>query len=168
MYELFFLVLLIAIVVLSMRRGKPAVDSPLIIEQAGRYHITLAPHLEGAQTFIEKVAEQLAMSPPTSGELPSLFFEVRDPNVSANSSEFYLLAVAYRGGVFYAQVINPQPLLRDADSYLKQVQAFSEAVMVLHPTKHLLDDAEVKMFCRMLEITAHQMNIIVTRLVDHE
>ena len=74
MYELFFLVLLITIVVLSMRRGKIVVDRPLIFERAGQYHITLAPQLEGAQTFIEKIANQLTQAPPGQGELPSLFF----------------------------------------------------------------------------------------------
>jgi len=165
MYELFFLVLLITIVVLSLRRGKSVVDRPLIIERAGKYHITLAPQLVGVQSLIEKIAEQLTLSPPTREELPSFYFEVRDPNVHAKNAEIYLLAIAYRGGILYAQAINPQPLLRDADSHLKQVQAFSEAVMELHPLKHPSDDNEVKMMYNVLEINAHQLNIVLTRLV---
>jgi len=166
MYELFILVVLITIVVLSMRRGKAVMERPLIFERAGQYHITLAPQLEGAQMFIEKIANQLTQSPPSQGEFPSLFFEVRDSNMLAENTERYLLAFAYRGGTLYAQAINPQPLLRDDDSHLKQVQAFSDAVMALHPLKHPSNDAEIEILCRVVEKTAPQLNITVTRLID--
>jgi len=166
MYELFVLVVLIAIVVLSVRRGKTVMDRPLIFERAGQYHITLAPQLEGAQMFIEKIANQFIQPSPGQGELPSLFFEVRNSNMQAENAERYLLAFAYRGGTLYAQAINPKPLLRDTDSHLKQVQAFSDAVMALHPLKHPSDDAEVEILCSVVERTARQLNITVTRLID--
>ena len=57
MIELIILVILIALIVLAIRSGKSAaLENPLIIERAGQYHITLAPQLNLAQSFIEAIA----------------------------------------------------------------------------------------------------------------
>src|SRR4030067_2305694 len=118
MVELFLLTLLIILIVLSIRRGKPVVlDNPLIIQRPGQYHITLAPQLDRAQTFIEQIAARFPLPnpPPQAGDganeslrevfvkgaLPSRFFEVRDPGVLAREGSSYLLAAAYRGGLLY-------------------------------------------------------------------
>ena len=115
MFELFLLTLLVALIVLSIRRGKPVgLDNPIIIQRPGQYHITLAPQLDRAQTFIEQIAARFPLpNPPpqagegsneslreffVKGELPSQFFEVRDPGVPAREGGCYLLAGGYRGG----------------------------------------------------------------------
>src|SRR3990170_4608780 len=166
MVELFLLTLLIILIVLSIRRGKPVVlDNPLIIQRPGQYHITLAPQLDRAQTFIEQIAARFSLSHPPQGELPSQFFEVRDP-VFAPEGSFYLLAAAYRGGLLYFQAINPQPLLRDADSHLKQVREFSEAVLALHPLEHPADGDEAGKLRIAVEMAAQQMNITVKMLPE--
>lgn len=165
--ELFLLVLLIGLVVLVIRGGKPKVlDDPLIIQSPGRYHITLAPQLDRAQTFIEQIAGQFARSHPPQGELPSRFFAVRDPDVLAQEGEFYLLAAAYRGGLLYFQAINPRPLLRDDDSHLKQVREFSEAVLALHPLAHPVDGDEAEKLRSAVEMAARQSNITVKILTE--
>ncbi len=167
MVELFLLALLITVIVLSIRRGKPTVlDNPLIIQRLGQYHITLAPQLNRAQTFIEKIADQFALSPPPQGDLPSQFFEVRDRNVPAQEGSFYLLSAAYRGGLLYFQAINPQPLLRDADSHLKQLREFSEAVLALHPLEHPAPGDEVEKLRSAIEMAAHQLKIAVKMLTE--
>src|SRR4030065_2160885 len=99
MVELFLLTLLVALIVLSIRRGKPVgLDNPIIIQRPGQYHITLAPQLDRAHTFIEQIAARFSLSHPPQGELPSQFFEVRDPGVLAREGRSYLLAVAYQRG----------------------------------------------------------------------
>ena len=90
---------------------------------------------------------------------------MRDSNVLPENTECYLLAIAYRGSILYAQAIIPQPLLRDADSHLKQVQNFSDAVLALHPFKQTWDDTEIEILRNAVEVTARQLNIIVTRLI---
>ena len=117
LFELFLLILLVTIILWSIRSGKSVVlDEPIIIHRPGQYHITLAPQLKRAQTFIEQIAKQFALSPAPPGDLPSLYFEVRDPQVFAEGQTCYLLAVAWRGGMLYFQAINPQPLRADADT----------------------------------------------------
>jgi hypothetical protein len=166
LFELFLLMLLVTLVVMSIRRGKPTVlDNPLVIEQPGQYHITLAPQLERAQTFIEQVAGQFARSLPP-GEIPTRFFEVHDRNLLPREKGVYLLAATYRGGLLYFQAINPQPLLRDADSHLKQVREFSEAVLALHPLEHPAGGDEADKLRSAVETAALQMKIDVKMLVE--
>ena len=207
MVELFLLTLLIILIVLSIRRGKPVVlDNPLIIQRPGQYHITLAPQLDRAQTFIEQIAARFSLSHPPNGhgsnatpddetcharfplpnplpqageganeslreffvkgELPSRFFEVRDPGVLAREGGSYLLAAAYRSGMLYFQAIDPQPLLRDSDSHLKQIREFSGAVLALHPLEHPADGDEAEKLRNAVETAAQQMNITVKTLAD--
>jgi hypothetical protein len=68
MVELPLLIIIVILIVLAMRRGKRVVlESPVIIQRSGQYHITLAPQLGGAQTFIEKIAGQFSQSLPPDG-----------------------------------------------------------------------------------------------------
>lgn len=167
MVELFLLTLLVTLIVLIIRCGKPErLDNPIIIQCPGQYHITLAPQLDRAQTFIEQIAARFALPHPTQGELPSQFFEVRDPGALAREGSCYLLAAAYRGGLLYFQAIDPQPLLRDADSHLKQIREFSGAVLALHPLEHPAGGDEAEKLRNAVETAAQQMNITVKMLAD--
>ncbi len=164
--ELFLLVLLIGIVVLVIRGGKPAVqDSPLVIHSPGNYHITLAPQLDHAQTLIGLIAAKFSQSHQPQGDIPTRFFEVRDHNVLSGEGSFYLLAATYRGGLLYFQAIDPQPLLRDSDSHLKQVREFSEAVLALHPLGHPAG-GEAERLRGAVEMAAQQLKITVKLLPD--
>ena len=166
--ELFVLVLLTILVVLIIRGGKiAALEKPLIIQSPGRYHITLAPQLERAQTFIEQITGQFARS-HLQQDLPGQYFEVRDPDVLEKEGKFYLLAVSYRGGLLYFQAINPQPLLRDSDSHLKQVREFSEAVLALRPLKHPAGSDEAAKLRGAVEMAAQQLRISVKPLAGPE
>ncbi|MGC2049382.1 MAG: hypothetical protein WA635_12335, partial [Gallionella sp.] len=99
---------------------------------------------------------------------PSQFFEVRDPDVLAQDGKFYLLAAAYRGGLLYFQAINPQPLLHDDDSHLKQVREFSEAVLALHPLEHPAECDEAEKLRSAVELAARQLKISVKPLTGAE
>lgn len=161
--------LLITLVVLAIRGGKSAaLDKPLIIQSSGRYHITLAPQLERAKTFIEQIAGQFAQSCPLQGDIPCQYFAVSDPDVLAQEADYYLLAVSYLGGLLYFQAINPQPLLRDSDSHLKQAREFSEAVLALHPPEHPADGDEVDKLRSAVDLAASHLNISVKRLTETE
>jgi hypothetical protein len=77
-----------------------------------------------------------------------------------------LLAAAYRGGLLYFQAIYPQPLLRDADSHLKQVREYSEAVLALHPLMHPAERDEIDKLRSAVEMAAQQLNISVKTLTE--
>ncbi|MEQ1589455.1 MAG: hypothetical protein ABL902_03775, partial [Gallionella sp.] len=79
---------------------------------------------------------------------------------------FYLLAVALRGGMLYFQAINPQPLLYDADSHLKNVREFSDKVMALHPLAGTSDQKSVENLEAAIEAAASQLKIEVAAMRD--
>lgn len=167
MAELFILIILVALVVLAIRRGKPVVlDNPLIIQRPGLCHMTLAPQLERAQAFIEKIAERFAESHQAEGDIPTQYFEVHDPNVSIQGGSYYLLAAASRGGMLYFQAINLQPLLRDADSHIKSLREFSEAVFVLHPLSERIDGQGAGKLRDAAESAAQQLQVGVKSLQE--
>jgi len=162
MVELLLLTLVITVVVLSIRRGKPVIlDNPLIIRRPGQYHITLAPQLNRAQRFIEKISDHFFRSPLPQGDIASHFFEVRDTNLHISGMDFYLMAAAYRGGELYFQAIHPLPLLRDADSHFKQIREFTEAVLAQHPLEHSVASDEADKLRSAVEMTAQQLKISV-------
>jgi hypothetical protein len=167
--ELFLLVLLVALVVLVIRGGKSAtLVKPLIIQSPGRYHITLAPQLERAQTLIEQITVLFTQSHPPQQDLPGQFFEVRDPDAPAQQGNCYLLAVSYRDKLLYFQAIMPQPLLSDSDSHLKQAREFSEAVLTLHPLLHPAGSDATAKLRGAVETAAQQLRISVKLLNDAE
>lgn len=162
MGELLLLTTIITLVILAIRRGKPvALDNPLIIQRPGQYHITLAPQLSRAQTFIENIARQFVELGCQAGDAPTQYFEVRDPAVCAQGERCYLLAAALRGGMLYFQAINPQPLLRDADSHLKTLREFSEAVLERLPLPEHADGQGGDKLGDAVAAAADQMNIVV-------
>ena len=163
MVESFLLLCLITIVILTILRGKPVVlDNPVIIQRAGQYHITLAPQLNRAQAFIESIATQFPLA--SSVEFSAQYFEVRDPKVFAQGANFYLLAIALRGGMLYFQAINPQPVLHDADSHFEAVRKFSDTVLALHPLAGLSDEQSIKNLESAIESAAQYLKIDVKPL----
>lgn len=154
MIELFLLVLLVTVIVLSIRSGA-RIEEPAIIHKPGQYHITLAPQLTPAQSFIEQIAGQFLSSQLPHGDLVSLYCEVRDP-----SAQKYLLAIAWRGGMLYFQAIMPP---NDPDSYLNTLREFSEAVLVLHPAVESV--GKVDSLRAAVDAVATQSNIIVRVLI---
>ncbi len=134
MGESLLLITIITLVVLTIRRARPVIlDNPVVINRPGKYHITLAPQLNGAQTFIEKIAKKIGEIPQSLQGGGTYYFCVYDQKVFPAGEKFYLLAVASRDGMLYFQAIKPQPLLHENDSHLKIVSEFSAAVLAQHP-----------------------------------
>lgn len=164
MAELFFLILLVSFVVVAIRRGKPVIlDTPVIISRAGKYHITLAPQLNRAQSFIEQIAAQLARLEPPLLSSDSVFFSVRDAKICPASEPLYLLAVTVRGGVSYFQAILPQPLLRDRDSHYQTVSEFAAAVLLGQPATEV-SDADIPIISKAVLDVAERVNVPVLML----
>lgn len=167
MFELALLVILVALVVLALRGGKNKIlKAPVVIHIPGEFHLTVAPQLTQARTFIEQIARQFALSGFPSGELPTQYFKVDYHDGQSPSDGFYLLAVALRGGLLYFQAIYPQPLLGDGDSYLNQMKIYSEDVLALHPLAHSEGVDGVIRLNEAVESAARQYGIIVNPLLE--
>jgi hypothetical protein len=165
MGESLLLITIITLVVLTIRRARPVIlDNPVIIQRPGQYHITLAPQLNRAQTFIEQIASQFVQPPPPQGDLPAQYFEVRDPRVFSQGESCYLLAIALRGGILYFQAVNPKPLLRDADSHYKTLREFSESVLQHHPLSEPADELWAEKLHSAVDTTAEKLTIAVKTL----
>ncbi len=140
MAELFLICMIVTLVVLTIRSGRPVIlDTPVIISRPGKYHITLAPQLNRAQSFIEQVVIQLAKLEPPIMSSYSVFFSVHDTKICPTGDQLYLLAVSARAGSWYFQAILPQPLLHDHDSHQKTISEFAAAVLLEQPPTEVSD-----------------------------
>ncbi len=162
MGESLLLITIITLVVLTIRRARPVIlENPVIIQRPGQYHITLAPQLNRAQTFIEQIAKQFAQLHLSGGDLSTQYFEVRDPKVFSKGESSYLLAIALRGGVLYFQAVNPKPLQDDIGSHYKTLHEFSEAAMLHHPLSESADEWGAEKLGGSVETVAGQLKIVV-------
>ncbi|MBK9160487.1 MAG: hypothetical protein IPM27_02795 [Nitrosomonadales bacterium] len=140
MFELFILIALVALVVLAIRGGSAKALAPLIVQRDGQCHLTLAPQLAVAQTFLEDIAGHFAESDHSSGDTTTLYLEISDPDVIVRNNEVYLLAAAVRGGVLYFQAIELPRTDCDADDRLEAICTFSEAVLQHHAPREPTDE----------------------------
>jgi hypothetical protein len=161
MGESLLLITIITLVVLAIRRAKPVIlETPVTIQRPGHYQITLAPQLNRAQIFIEHIAKQFIQLHQSGGDLPTQYFEVRDPKVFAKGESSYLLAIALRGGVMYFQAVNPRPL-NDTSSHYKALREFFEAAIQHHPLSEPADERGAEKLNGSVETVAEQLKIIV-------
>ena len=169
MGESLLLITIITLVVLAIRRARPVIlENPVIIQRPGQYHITLAPQLNRAQTFIEQIAKQFIQSHPPEKNLATQYLEVRDPYVFSRGESCYLLAVALRDGVLYFQAVNPKSLLHDADSHFKTLREFSESVLQHHSPSGPVDELGTEKLRAAVDTIANQMKIAVKTLQESD
>ncbi len=138
MIEFTTIVTLAILFLIFFRPGKtPPLENPLVIERPGQYHMTLAPKLNLAQPFVEEVASRLG-----SAALPdcdTVFFEVRDKQVTAHGFDSYLLAISKRNGMLLFQAA--RPLSKDANP-LQVIREFSQGVLARFPGSGALASCE--------------------------
>ena len=165
MGESLLLLTLITLVVLTIRRSKTVVlDRPLVISRPGKYHITFAPQLNPAQSFIEAIVDQ-------AGDVASLAdsevccYAVHDAKVATDKDKLYLMAVAARGGVVYFQAINPMPVLSDKESHYKTMSEFAAAVLVEQPLSGLSDEQSGRHLRDAVQAAAQDRQIKVEELL---
>jgi hypothetical protein len=164
MGESLLLLTIITLIVITIRRARPVIlENPVIIQRPGQYHITLAPQLNRAQTFIEQIAKHYSQSHPQQRDLPTQYLEVRDPKVFSRGQNCYLLAIALRGGVLYFQAVNPKPKQHDADSHYKTLHEFAESVLQ-HPFSGPADEQGAEKLRATVDTIAAQFMIAVNVL----
>lgn len=132
MIETATLITLCMLYLIFFRPGKTSpLENPLVIERAGRYHVTLAPQLNLAQSYIEAIAGQAGASSTATHSSATQFFVVHDKQVTAHGYGFYLLAVTQRNGVLYFQAARPSS--KDPGSQLRTISAFADKVLARFP-----------------------------------
>lgn len=157
MYEGFFLIALVALVILAIRPGKQVrYDNPVVIHKPGFYHATLAPKLIRAQNFIELVARQFFESGLQAGDIPTQYFGVQD------AAGQYLLAAGFRSGKLYFQAIVPLA----ADSHYKTLHEFSDGVMVHIPLAGSACTQGGEHLRTALEVAAKRLEIVCLSLQE--
>lgn len=165
MGESLLLLTIITLIVITIRRARPVVlENPVIIQRPGQYHITLAPQLNRAQTFVEQIAKQYVQSHPSDRDLPTQYFEVRDPKVFSKGQNSYLLAIALRDGMLYFQAVNPKPDQQAADDRYKALREYSDSQLQQHPFSGPVDERGVGKLHAVVDTIAAQLMIAVKGL----
>ncbi|KXS31523.1 MAG: Uncharacterized protein AWT59_2354 [Candidatus Gallionella acididurans] len=165
MGESLLLITLITLIVITIRRARPVIlENPVIIQRPGQYHITLAPQLNRAQTFIEQIATRFSKSHSLQSDFPSRYFEVRDPKVFARGADCYLLAVTLRDGLLYFQATSPVKSHNDESGHLKTISEFSEKVLKQHPQTDTVGEPGEAELADAVQTVAKQLQIEVKAL----
>ena len=137
MIETLTIITLCILYLVFFRPGKtPPLSNPLVINRPGKYHVTLAPHLNLAQPFVEAIAQKLLESSDRSGNSNTLFFEAKDKHATAHGHDSYLLAITQRDGLLLFQASAPE----DHTDHHQTISEFSRNVLEKFP---LTGDPEI-------------------------
>jgi hypothetical protein len=169
MGESLLLLTIITLIVITIRRARPVIlENPVNIHRPGQYHITLAPQLNRAQTFVEQIAKQFIQSHHPKGDLPTQYFEVRDPKVFSKGQNSYLLAVTLRGGELYFQAANPKSPKHEAANRYNTLREYSESVLQHHPLSGSTDESGAESLRATVEAIATPLQITVEVLPSND
>lgn len=129
MIETLTLITLSVLFLVFFRPGKtPPLNNPLVIDRPGKYHMTLAPHLNLAQPYVEAVARQLIEASERVGNSATQYFEIRDKQTTAHGHDSYLLAITQRDGILLFQAAAP------AGDPLQTIRDYSQRVLEKFPS----------------------------------
>jgi hypothetical protein len=156
---------IITLIILTILKARPVIlENPVNIHRPGQFHITLAPQLNQAQSFVEQIAKRYIESYRPKGDLPTQYFEVRDPKVFSKGNKSYLLAVSLRGGELYFQAANPQSSKHEEGNHYKTLHEFSESVLQHHPVSGAVEESGVESLRSTVEAIASPLQITVEEL----
>lgn len=130
MIETLTVITLCVLYLVFFRPGKtPPLSQSLVIDRPGKYHVTLSPHLNLAQPFVEAIAQQLLNIAPRSGDSGTQFFSVTDKHVTSHGHETYLLAITQLDGILFFQAIAPAAGIEP----MQTISEFSHSVLARFP-----------------------------------
>jgi hypothetical protein len=126
MIEITAIILLITFILIGRLTKPRQLEGPVVIARSGNYHVTLAPRLNLAITFIERIAHSYRARTASPGDSATLYLAVNDPSLKRYAIESYLLAIILRNGMLYFQAM--QPVLDGGNSY-RQLDDFAQAAL---------------------------------------
>ena len=161
MIEITAIILLIAFILIGRLTKPRQLERPVVIERGGNYRVTLAPRLNLAISFIERIAHSFRAQPALSGDSATLCLAVSDPSLKRYAIETYLLAITLRHGMLYFQAM--QPVLK-GDSPYRQLDEFAQAANM--PPANLPDAQQDERLLAAAEQTAAGHDISIQRLLE--
>jgi hypothetical protein len=130
MIETLTIITLCVLYLVFFRPGKtPPLSKSLVINRPGKYHVTLAPHLNLAQPFVEAIAQQLIEAADRTGDSGTLYFRVTDKHVTSHGHDTYLLAITQRDGILLFQAAAPS----EGTDHLQTIREFAQEVLAKFP-----------------------------------
>jgi len=161
MIETLTIITLCVLYLVFFRPGKtPPLKNPLVINRPGKYHVTLAPHLNLAQPFVEAIAQQLIESTERSGDSGTQFFRVTDKHVTSHGHDTYLLAITQRDGILLFQAAAPAG---DTD-HLQTISEFAQKVLEKFPLTGEPDDIIGQEIVNAAQQTAGTKRVEIDRI----
>lgn len=161
MIETLTLITLCMLYLIFFRSGKtPPLENPLVIERGGKYHMTFAPQLNLAQGFVEEIGKRVATG---AGSSASHYFLVKDKQVTAHGTDFYLLAVTQRNGMLYFQAGRPSS--QDIAAQRPVIRAFADQTLTRFSDEGAHDAALDKALCAAVQEVARTRGIEVQQLI---
>jgi hypothetical protein len=124
MIEITAIILLITFIMIGHLTKPRQLERPVLIVRNGNYHVTLAPRLNLAITFIERIAHCYRTQPALSSDSVTQYLAVNDPSLKRYAIESYLLAISLRHGMLYFQAMQPDTR---SDSPYRQLYEFAQA-----------------------------------------
>lgn len=161
MIETLTLITLCILYLVFFRPGKtPPLLNPLVIDRPGKYHVTLAPHLNLAQPFVEAIAKQLIDVSEQSGDSDTQYFDAIDKHVTSHGHDNYLLAITQRGGILYFQAAAP---IGDT-SHLQTISEFAQSVLEKFPPSAESEETNNQKIVSAVQQVADTKQIEVTQI----
>ncbi|MFZ2540476.1 MAG: hypothetical protein WAW75_01745 [Gallionella sp.] len=133
----------------------------MVIDRPGKYHVTLAPHLNLAQPLVEGIAQQLLEPAERSGDSNTLFFEVRDKQATAHGHEAYFLAITQRDGILLFQATAPAGNIAP----LQTISDFSHNVLARFPQSDEPDISIDQEIVRAAQQVAKQRRVEIAQMM---
>jgi len=162
MIETLTLITLCMLYLIFFRPGKtPPLKNSLVIDRPGKYHVTLAPHLNLAEPLVETIAQLLLEAAERSGDSNTLFFEVRDKQATAHGHAVYLLAITQRDGILFFQATAPA----GNSEPLQTISAFSHNVLARFPPSDEPDISLDQEIVRTTQQVAKQRRVEIAQIM---
>ena len=163
MIEITAIILLITFILIGRLTRPRQLERPVVIERSGNYRVTLAPRLNLAITFIERIAHCYRTQPASSGDNATLHLAVNDPSLKRYGTEAYLLAITLRHGVLHFQAMQP---VTDSGNPYRQLDEFAQAALKNLPTAGAIRPEQDGCLINAFEQAASGHEIGIQRLLE--
>jgi hypothetical protein len=161
MIEITAVLLLIAFILIGRLTKPRQLERPVVIERGGNYRVTLAPRLNLAISFVERIAHHFRAQPASTGDSATMYLAVNDPSLKRYAIESYLLAITLRNGMLYFQVMQS---VADSGSPWRQLDEFVQAANL--PLADAPDTRQDERLITAAEQAAAGCDIGIQRLLE--
>ena len=124
-----------------------------MIQRPGQYHITLAPQLNQAQSFIESIAKRFAELHSAARRFAHAVFRSARSQGVCEGRELLFAGSRIARRDLYFQAVNPN-CSKKRTATTRTLHEFSEAVLQNHPLSGSEDEQGAEKLCGAVEAVA--------------